>query len=125
MRIVPKTLICSNSHGGLGACLGQGCLPAQVMQHSSPEQGKGKTKGVGELLGHGQRRLHAGHRLVGEPEEPEGRRSLHAATHPRIVSAERRHGAVPLRIIEPQPLFQVGRAAASSPSWNKTDHRAW
>ena len=103
---------------GLGACLGQGRLPAQVMQHGSPVQGDGQTQGVGELLGQGQRRLAAGHRLVGVPEEPEGRASAIAATHPRVVPAvERGMGAVPLRIIEPQPLFLVrpggGQLAAS------------
>jgi hypothetical protein len=78
------------------------------MQHGSPEQGQGETKGVVELLGQGQRRLHAGQRLGGVPEEPEGRRGLHAATHPRIVpTIEHGMGAVPLRIIVPQPLFQV------------------
>ena len=64
---------------------------------------------MGELLGQGQRRLAAGHRLVGVPEEPEGRRRVHAATHSGVVLAvERSMGAVPLRLIEPQPLFQVG-----------------
>ena len=89
-------------------CLGQGRLPAQVMQHGSPVQGKVETRGVGELLGQGQRRLAAGQRLVGVAEEPEGRRGAIAAAHPRIVPAvERGMGAVPLRIIEPQPLFLV------------------
>ncbi len=89
-------------------CLGLWRLPAQVMQHGSPAQGHGETQGVGELLGQGQRRLDADHRLVGVPEEPEGMRRLHAATHPRVVPAvERGMGAVPLRIIELHPLFQV------------------
>ena len=78
------------------------------MQHGSPVQGKGETQGVGELLGQGQRRLAAGHRLVGVPEEPEGRRREIAATHPRVVPAvECGMDAVPLRLIEPQPLFLV------------------
>ena len=63
---------------------------------------------MGELLGQGQRRLAAGHRLVGVAEEPEGQRREHAATHPRVVpTVERGMGAVPLRIIEAHPLFQV------------------
>ena len=117
-ELLRKLLVGRDGHGGLGACLGQGRLPAQVMQHGSPVQGNGETQGVGELLGQGQRRLAAGHRLVGVPEEPEGRRRAIAATHPRVVPAvERGMGAVPLRIIEPQPLFLVhpggGQLAAS------------
>ena len=78
------------------------------MQHGSPVQGLGQTKGVGELLGQGQRRLAAGHRLVGVPEEPEGRRGAIVAAHARVVPAVE-HGmdTVPLRVIEPPPLFLV------------------
>jgi hypothetical protein len=38
-----------------------------------------------ELLGEVERRLAAGHRLVGVPEEPEGLRRKHAATDSRVV----------------------------------------
>ena len=79
------------------------------MQHGSPVQGKGETQGVRELLGQGQRRLAARHRLVRVPEEPEAQRRLLAATRPGVVPAvERGMGAMPLRLIEPQPLVQVG-----------------
>ena len=78
------------------------------MQHGSPVQGLGETKGVGELLGQGQRRLAAGHRLIGVPEEPEGRRRAIVTAHPRVVpTVERGIGMVPLRVVEPQPLFLV------------------
>ena len=40
-------------HGSLGACLGQGRLPAQVMQHGSEEQGHSETQGMCKLLGQG------------------------------------------------------------------------
>src|SRR5262245_49745766 len=81
----------------------------QVMHHGSPVQGKGETKGVGKLLGQSQRRLDTGHSLIGVPEEPEGWCRGRAATHPGVVSAvECRMSAVPLRIIELHPLFQVG-----------------
>ena len=117
-HVCRKPLVGRDGHGGLGACLGQGRLPAQVMQHGRPVQGHGETQGVGELLGQGQRRLAAGHRLVRVPEEPEGLRRAIAATHPGVVPAvERGMGAVPLRVIEPQPLFLVrpggGELAAS------------
>ena len=77
------------------------------MQHGRPYRAKVSVE-VGELLGHGQRRLAAGQRLVGVAEEPEGRRGAIAAAHSRIVPAvERGMGAVALRIIEPQPLVLV------------------
>src|SRR4029453_10360443 len=83
-------------------------LPAQVMRHGSPVQGEGETQGMGELLGQSQGRLDTSHRLVWVPEEPEGRRSEHMATHPGVVPAvERGMGAMPLWFIEPQPLFLV------------------
>ena len=64
---------------------------------------------MGELLGQGQRRLYAGHRLGWVPKEPESQRSKLATTHPGVVPAvEHGMGAVPLRIIEPHPLVQVG-----------------
>ena len=92
-ELVRKPLVGRDGHGGLGACLGQGRLPAQVMQHGSPVQGEGETQGVGELLGQGQRRLDAGHRLVGVPEEPEGLRSEHGGNTPRGRARCRvRHG---------------------------------
>ena len=85
-----KPLVGAEGHDGLGACLGQGRLPTQVMQHRSPVQGQGETKGVRELLGQGQRCLAAGHRLVGVPEEPEGRRRAIVATHAGVVPAVER-----------------------------------
>ncbi len=82
---------------------------AASIQYGSHVQGYGQSQGVGELLGQGQRRLAAGDRLVGVPEEPEARGGHRAATHAGIVPAvERGMGTVPLRLIEPHPLFQVG-----------------
>ena len=100
-----EPLVGSDGHGGLGVGLGQGRLPAQVMQYGREVQGDTQTQGVCELLREGQGRLTAGYRLVRVPEKPQGRRGAIVAAHPRVVPAiEGGMGPMPLRVIEPQPL---------------------
>jgi hypothetical protein len=78
------------------------------MEHRRKSQGDCQAEGMIELLREVERSLAVGHCLLGVPEEPAGLRRDHAATDPRVVPRiARSMQAVPLRVIEPQPLLQM------------------
>jgi hypothetical protein len=104
--LLRKPLFRRDRHAGLRTHLRHERFPAQVMQDGRQIQSDGQRQGVGKLLGQGQRRLAAGDRLVGVPEEPEARGGHRAATHAGIVPAvERGMGTVALRLIRGATAF--------------------
>ena len=137
-----KPLLACERHSGLRTCLGQGRLPAQVMEHGSPAQGKVQAIGVRHLLGQGESLLAAGQRLVRIPEEPEGRAAIidntlqsrgHCRAQYGYSAAEAQRAASPVpggagrrrarpKQAGPQDMVGPSRRSGSCTRWARLRH---
>jgi len=78
------------------------------MDEGHIEQDGRQARGMGQLLGQGERCVAAPQGLVRIPEHPQGLRRVGQAPYPKVNAGAEGQGAMLLGGVESDPLLQVG-----------------
>ena len=91
----------------LGPLVGQGSVPAELVQQGSKNPGGGHAEGMRQLLGQGTRGLALLECLVWIAQMPQDPGRIGEAKYPRLSAVEEHMGVGALSVIQGQALLQV------------------
>src|SRR5882724_7583951 len=103
-----ETLVRREAESGFCTILDCLRLQAELMEHSSPAQGKTQTKGVCTLLRQRQRFVAAHQPLVWIAKIPQRPGGVGVTNHPRVLPMLEHSGAVLRGVVEGYALRKMG-----------------